>query len=180
MADDRPEYRSFLLGRPCRCQPCVAPVIVHHNTFGDVHASDRELPAKAIRGKRGKGQRASDMEGISLCHRHHGQLHSLTGYFAGWDKRQLREWQSRQVGELQTEYAAHLEKNPPPAAPPAKPVNGGTSALAIANRERGAIVDWLRRRAGERRLAPEVFQELSDRADELEAMTRPLSLPRTA
>jgi len=54
-----------------------------------------------------------------------------------------------------------------------------SGAVGIANRERGEIVQWLRARAGRRRVAPEVFQELSDTADELESMTRPLSMRTT-
>jgi hypothetical protein len=173
VADDRPEYRAFLMGRPCRCQPCIAPVIVHHNTFGDVHAGDRPLPPKALGGKRGKGQRASDTEGMSLCHRHHGQLHSLTGYFAGWDKSKLRDWQNAQVAALQAEYEAHLEKNPPPAMP--APPKRSAARSGDWSTERAALVEYVRDFAGQRHLTPDAVAAVSDLAEVIAARPTPFA-----
>jgi len=99
------DYRAWLLRQPCACQPCVAPVVIHHSTVGET-----EQHSKSLGGRRGKGQRASDAEGISVCHRHHANFHELRGYFAGWEKQQLRDWQNQQVDRLQRLHAmAHPE-----------------------------------------------------------------------
>lgn len=181
MADDDVAYRSFLLTLPCRCQPCVGPVVVHHNTFGEVHVGAR--PAKAIGGKRGKGQRASDLEGMPLCHRHHGQLHSLSGCFSGWTRAQLREWQNLQVTELRARYEATLDQNQPPTAAattnspdPKQPTARGRDWwTAGANDERTAIVRLARRTAAESRLTPDAAAVLLDLAELLEASAAPLA-----
>jgi hypothetical protein len=233
MAGDRADYRSFLLRLACRCAPCVAPVVVHHNTFGAVHASDRPLPPKALGGKRGKGQRASDWFGMPLCPRHHDQLHNPAkrGHFFGWSGEQIVAWQDEQVAAMHGLYEEEIARNPGtplalmqsrPWVPPAykarerrerkrqrkgRKLGGaeaveafqreapnafadlgevteqldldrgvGVGAVEIARREHAAGVEWWRKRAGERRSAPEVFQELSDLLAEFESIDEPLSM----
>jgi hypothetical protein len=178
MSGESPDYVAWVRQQPCALQPCVAPSECHHSTSGSTLGEDEAPSGKRLGGRRGKGERAHDDQSFPLCARHHRQFHDHKGPFAGWSKAERRAWQDEQVRLHRDRYHAHLEKHPPPVAPATKPKAGG-GAVAIADRERGAIVDWLRRRAGERRLAPEVFQELSDRADELEAMSRPLSLRTT-
>jgi hypothetical protein len=178
MAGESPHYVAWVLAQPCALQPCVAATECHHSTNASTLGAGEEPSGKRLGGRRGKGQRGHDDQSFPLCFRHHKQFHDGSGPFAGWDKQERRAWQDQQVRLHRDRYEAHLDKNPPLSAPAPKASKGGNSALAIANRERGEIVEWLRKRAGERRLSPEVFQELSDRADELEAMTSPLSMPR--
>jgi hypothetical protein len=117
MADDLPEYKSWLLKQPCACSPCVAAVVVHHHTGAPTYAPGAR-PEKAAGGKRGKGQRASDYYGIPLCNRHHGQLHALSVYFKGWSGPKLKAWQDGQVERLRSLYdgnptVRHVYKVPP-------------------------------------------------------------------
>lgn len=106
------DYRAWLLRQPCACQPCVLPVVIHHSTVGAT-----EPHAKSLGGRRGKGQRASDAEGIAVCNRHHANFHDLRGYFEGWEKQQLRDWQNGQVERLTRLFGmAHPEPLAPDTA----------------------------------------------------------------
>jgi hypothetical protein len=137
------------------------PVVIHHNTSGET-----EPHAKSLGGRRGKGQRASDTEGMPMCARHHRQLHDLTGFFGDFDKYKLREWQDRQVRELRNVYAM---RHPEPAAPSAAPPSPAKRKRATAEgpRERELlleeIVDW----AGARRLKDHEHQLIHDLLSDL-------------
>lgn len=43
------------------------------------------------------GTKNPDTATMPLCTRHHREFHDLNGYFKGWVKEQLREWQTEQV-----------------------------------------------------------------------------------
>jgi hypothetical protein len=152
-------YREFLLGEPCCCYPCTASVVIHHNTFGQT-----EQHSKSIPGKRGKGQRASDDEGMPLCNHHHRQLHDLSGYFGGWGKAQLRIWQDAQVQRLRNIYAM---RHPEPAV-------SGTATSSRATRKRigsgwtvATIHSWLRAEARVRpAAAADALTELANLIEE--------------
>lgn len=131
-------YRAFLLRQPCRCDPCISPVVVHHNTFGET-----EQHAKSLGGKRGKGQRASDLEGMPLCNKHHRELHDLRGFFGDHDKIALREWQAKQVRELQNQFAMQ-EPQPKEQAGRAKR-RGPGAGWTVAG-----VIDLLRKEARHR------------------------------
>ena len=131
-------YRAFLLRQPCRCQPCVSPVVVHHNTFGET-----EQHAKSLGGKRGKGQRASDLEGMPLCSKHHRELHDMRGFFGDFDKLTLREWQAQQVRELQNQFAVQ-EPQPKAATERAKRCSPGAGWTV------GGVLDLLKKEARHR------------------------------
>lgn len=163
MASERvhADYRAWLLRQPCACQPCIAPVIVHHSTIGET-----ERHEKSRGGRRGKGQRASDASGIAICNRHHSNFHDLRGYFAGWEKQQLRDWQNEQVERLTRLFAmAHPE---PIAAvhatgKPDKPTRKSTTSSASSERSR--IVRVILARAAERRHLPDQHALLSELAE---------------
>lgn len=61
--------------------------VVHHHT-----------------GRRGKGQRAHDHDGMPLCTPCHVGFHMLTGRFKGWCKSQLRQWQDEQCTHYRAQY----------------------------------------------------------------------------
>jgi hypothetical protein len=171
VADERAhrDYRSFLHRNPCCCQPCVAAVVIHHHTAGST-----EPHAKSLGGRRGKGQRASDDQGMPLCNAHHAQLHELRGYFNGWEKHQLREWQDKQVARLQRLYAmAHPEPIPASYQPRTGLVTLGVdpARVSAAERERRRIAAWLRDKAGARHLKVNEAAVLTDAASELEQQT---------
>lgn len=155
-------YREFLLGEPCCCYPCRGAVIIHHNTFGQP-----EQHAKSIPGKRGKGQKASDDEGMPLCNHHHAQLHGLSGYFGGWEKRQLREWQDEQVQRLRNIYAM---RHPEPLALPT-PAGAARRASTKApdTVKLSAVLDYITTWSGKRHLDPVTVQALSDLQNDLKA-----------
>ncbi len=141
MADEKhlAAYRAWLLRQPCCCQPCVAPVVVHHHTAGEP-----DQHAKSIPGRRGKSQRASDAAGMPLCFRHHANLHELRGFFAGYDKQALRSWQDAQVQRLTLAFAmAHPERiatsSMPPIPAKRKRIGAGWTVATI--------YDWLRKEA---------------------------------
>lgn len=171
MANERRHkpFREFALSQPCCCQPCVSGVVLHHHTAGET-----EPHGKSLGGRRGKGQRASDDQGMPLCFRHHKELHELRGFFAGWEKAQLRAWQDAQVERLQRLYAmAYPEPLPERlSAPGAFRVRGVDMAKeTAAERERRRIAAWLRDRAGSRHLKVNEAAVLTDAASELEQMT---------
>ena len=43
------------------------------------------------------GTKMPDTATMPLCQRHHREFHDLNGYFKGWTKDRLREWQGEQV-----------------------------------------------------------------------------------
>lgn len=45
----------------------------------------------------GMGTKNPDTATMPLCTRHHREFHDLNGYFKGWVKEQLRDWQTEQV-----------------------------------------------------------------------------------
>jgi hypothetical protein len=167
MADDLPHYKAWLLKQPCAVnaiEPCIAAVIVHHHTEGETHAPGAR-PAKALGGKRGKSQRASDYFGIPLCHRHHGQFHDAKGFCKDWDKEDRRAWQTDQVTIHQLGYEAGLEMRRPEVderasrrvTPLAEAIARatGTRTPASAEGERRAILGLLGRFAASRHLTPD-------------------------
>jgi hypothetical protein len=178
LADDLAQYKAWLLRQPCACAPCIAAVVVHHHTEGEAYAPGAQ-PPKAIGGKRGKSQRASDYYGIPLCHAHHGQVHELRGYFKGWAGEERRAWQDQQVRYHRERFEAAIEGREAPAAPeprPAKPVMRGADWwTAGANAERGAIARMLRRAAAQARLLPDAAAALNDQAQLLEEVAEPVA-----
>jgi hypothetical protein len=153
-------YREFLLGEPCCCYPCTASVVIHHNTFGQPDQHSKSIP-----GKRGKGQRASDDEGMPLCNHHHRQLHDLSGYFGGWDKTQLRTWQDAQVQRLRNTYAM---RHPEPCPAPVMPSPSPRRARAVAPGREAflqEVADW----AGNKRLKDHEHQLIHDLINDLRA-----------
>ena len=128
MANDLPRYRAFLLRSPCCCDPCVAAVEVHHAQHGETHIPGA-APPKALGGKRGKSQRASDWWGLSLCPRHHRQLHDLSGYFVGWSGADLRVWQDKHIARLRNAFTM-TEPQPIAADPTLKPGRPGAGWTA--------------------------------------------------
>lgn len=160
MADERrhKSYRAFLLSQPCCCQPCVAPVIIHHHTAGET-----EPHSKSIGGRRGKSQRSSDADGMPMCNHHHADLHDrtgLSGFFADYDKYSRRAWQDQQVERLTRLYAmAWPEPIAPSAAPKRKRVGAGWSVAGIR--------DWCRKEAATRPAqAADALTELANLLEE--------------
>jgi hypothetical protein len=60
--------------------PCCGPVEAHH-------AKHERAGAKL---------KSPDATALPLCLRHHNDFHQLSGYFKGWRREQLRDWQRRQ------------------------------------------------------------------------------------
>lgn len=58
-----------------RVHPCLGDVEAHHPIGG------------------GMGLKTDDFRAFPLCQKHHWQFHSLLGYFKGWDKAQIKEWE---------------------------------------------------------------------------------------
>jgi hypothetical protein len=174
MADDLPHYRAWLLKQPCAVnaiEPCVLSVVVHHHTEGETHAPGAR-PEKALGGKRGKSQKASDYYGIPLCHRHHGQFHDAKGFCKDWDKENRSAWQTDQVLIHRLGYEAGLEMRGSgddyeaplsasdfgPRVPPS-PVAEILARLPMSptspEGERRAILELLERFAASRHLTPD-------------------------
>lgn len=130
MADDLPEYKSFLLRQPCACQPCTAKPVVHHSTVGETFAPGQK-PPKAIGGKRGQRQKASDWYGIPLCPHHHGEFHGNKGHFSGWTNESLGAWQRSLCCTYQETYLAER--------PPAQDVTLPKSRMR-SKRDRALLV----------------------------------------
>jgi hypothetical protein len=149
-------YRAWLLKQPCACQPCVASVVIHHSTVGSTAPH-----AKSLGGRRGKGQRPSDLEGICLCNRHHANFHDLRGYFEGWEKQQLRDWQNAQVERLTRLFGmAYPEPLTLDAAKKARKRIGSGWTVAT-------VRDWLRREAPTRPAAvADALTELANLIEE--------------
>lgn len=169
---DEPEhqhYKQWLLKQGCRCWPCAAPVEVHHHTHGETSS---KRPDKALGGKRGKGQRASDAFGMPMCFRHHKELHNpaLRGFFSEMGPRERRVWQDLQVSELRAMYAQEFPNGAPTATAKAsraqrprsrtRPGKGWTVPL---------VLSWLRQEA---RIRPaEVGSAFTELAELIESDT---------
>lgn len=95
---------AWVRRQPCAVCACPGPNHAHHSTSGQ---SGVDGP-KAIGGRRGKGQKASDTETIALCIKDHANLHALRGFFSGFTKNELREWQDTQVRIHQERYEVEL------------------------------------------------------------------------
>lgn len=164
MADDLPHFKAFVLGRPCQAQPCVMAPQFHHAQHGETFAPWAR-PPKALPGKRGKGQRASDWYGIGLCFACHGDLHDLKGQFRQFTNADSRIWMDERIAENQRAYAmAHPEMIGAPVAAPRKarktrtPGKGWTVA---------GVLSWLRQEA---RVRPaDVGAAFSEFADLIES-----------
>lgn len=176
MADDMPEYKAFLLRQPCCVEPCIAPVQVHHAQHGETHGPDA-APAKALGGKRGKGQRASDWWGLPLCFKHHRQLHDGAGPFREMSPTERRAWQDKHIARYRARYA--MQETARLSVPGSgRQVDQVGRVLGVdmaretaAERERRRIAAWLRDRAGARHLKVNEAAVLTDAASELEQMT---------
>jgi hypothetical protein len=75
-----PELLAWVRSLPCCASSlgdCAGPVVAHH---------PRHLAG-------GMGMKADDNVAISLCRRHHQELHEVRGSFAGWARDELRLWQ---------------------------------------------------------------------------------------
>lgn len=109
MASDEKRLQ-WVRRQPCAVCGCPGPNHAHHSTNGKAGAGN----PKALGGRRGRGQRADDTEAISLCLKHHKNLHELTGFFSGYTKNELRDWQDTQVRIHAERYEAELaEKGEP-------------------------------------------------------------------
>lgn len=116
MADDLPHFRSFVLGRPCQAQPCVMAPQFHHAQHGETFAPWAR-PPKALGGKRGKSQRASDWYGLGMCFACHGEFHDLKGKFRDFTNETARVWMDERIAENHRAYAmAHPEMIGAPVA----------------------------------------------------------------
>lgn len=83
-----PEYLSWVRRQLCAVCGASPPNHAHHRTGG------------------GMGMKTADSEAFPLCNKHHRELHDVTGWFAGWDKHSLRDWQKQCVRYSQLTYAA--------------------------------------------------------------------------
>jgi len=52
-------------------------------------------------GRRGTGQKCSDLEVISLCKQHHQQRADFSGPFRSWNQEQMRVWLAEQIAKTQ-------------------------------------------------------------------------------
>jgi hypothetical protein len=95
---------AWVRRQPCAVCATPGPNHAHHSTSGQSGADG----PKALGGRRGKGQKASDTETIALCIKHHANLHDLRGFFSGYTKNELRDWQDTQVRLHQARYEEHL------------------------------------------------------------------------
>ncbi len=163
MADEyrHRDYRSWMLSQPCCCQPCTRKVLIHHHTSGET-----EPHRKSRGGRRGRGQRASDTNGMPLCPHHHSDLHDrtgLSGFFADFDKKSLRIWQDDQVERLQRMYAmAH----PEPLVAGTRPTKRSRIGIGWTV---ATVRDWLRKEARTR--PGQVAAALDELADLIERDT---------
>lgn len=171
MADEyrHRDYRAWLLSQPCCCQPCVASVIIHHHTSGRTEQHGKSAP-----GRRGKGQRASDADGMPLCHHHHADLHDrtgLSGYFELFDRSGLRSWQDAQVERLTRLYGmAHPEPIQPerPLESPARARHSAASSPEHVQWTVPRVLTLLRREAAQSHRTADAAAALNDVADLVE------------
>jgi hypothetical protein len=172
VADDLPHFRAFVLGRPCQAQPCIMPPQFHHAQHGETFVPWAR-PPKALGGKRGKSQRASDWYGLGLCFACHGDFHDLKGKFRDFTNETGRVWMDERIAENQRAYAmAHPDMIGAPVRERrrAPKLRERQSKSGEAERERRRIAAWLRDRAGSRHLKVNEAAVLTDAASELETM----------
>lgn len=86
MAGEDPEYTEWLRHQPCCMCGTVFGVQVHHRTGAGVSL------------------RASDLEGMPLCHVDHTAFHAATGRFKGWGREQRSSWQDAMIREHRARY----------------------------------------------------------------------------
>lgn len=103
MSATDPKYRKFVTQQPCICQPCASKPEFHHMTGAPNYAPGEQKPKQRV-GLRGQAQKAADYYGLPLCPHHHGQRHRLKGYFDGWDRADLRNFETNQVEALRAKY----------------------------------------------------------------------------
>lgn len=103
MAGEDIDYIRFVRKQRCCVVECRSPLLIqaHHHTAGTLLPPESDTRSS----RRGKGQRAHDAWAIPLCLKHHAQLHSLSGFFKGYTRLTLGEWQSAQVKALRAAYA---------------------------------------------------------------------------
>jgi hypothetical protein len=88
----------------------------HHAQHGETFAPWAR-PPKALPGKRGKSQRASDWYGMGLCLACHGELHDAKGKFRNVTGAQARVWMDERIAENHRAYAmAHPDMIGAPVA----------------------------------------------------------------
>lgn len=85
------KYLEWLRSQPCALAGhgvCSGPSDAHHQT-----------------GRKGLGQKNNDAQAYPLCHQHHiYERHALAGYFRGWDKQRIRDFEDQQVAASRREY----------------------------------------------------------------------------
>lgn len=88
MAGEDRKYLAWVARQPCALygRDCHGDVVAHHRTGG------------------GTGARAHDHDTIPLCFAHHQQFHDLNGFFKGWTKEIIREWQDLEVRIQQARF----------------------------------------------------------------------------
>jgi hypothetical protein len=52
----------------------------------------------------GLALKAHDRRAVNLCHQCHVDIHSLSGFFRGWRKQELRDWLDEVARDLQKQY----------------------------------------------------------------------------
>ena len=81
-----------VLSYTCMATPCWGPVDPHHPKHGRV----------------GAHLKPADSTAFPLCRRHHTEFHSLQGYFFGWCRERLKEWQ----GEMSEKHGGVIADRP--------------------------------------------------------------------
>jgi hypothetical protein len=91
MAGESAKYLKWIRSLPCDLAGhgvCSGPVDAHHRT-----------------GSKGIGQRNHDHQTYPLCRQHHiFERHALKGYFSGWVKAQIRDFESARVTHYRRLY----------------------------------------------------------------------------
>jgi hypothetical protein len=90
LANEDRDYTEWLRSLPCTLAGhgvCNGALHVHHS-----------------QGRKGLGTRNHDHSGKPLCAGHHTQRHSLSGFFKGFTKPDIREWEEAQAQRLRGEY----------------------------------------------------------------------------
>lgn len=98
MAGEDKEYTDWLRERGCYLRghgECTGAVHVHH-----------------AQGRKGLSTRNHDHTGKPLCTGHHTERHALSGFFRGFRKYQIRDWEERTAERLRREYLG-LGEAPP-------------------------------------------------------------------
>lgn len=103
MAGELPEYVGWVRKHPCCACGAERLVEAHHITNG-LTCMPGERPPKALRGKRGKGQKAHDYYAIPMCLSCHRKLHDRSGPFREMSKQRLDAWQLEWVTTMQSRW----------------------------------------------------------------------------